>query len=217
MTGLLVFSATNGYRHDSIPAGVAALRDLGAEAGFDVDATEDPTYFTTRSLRGYDAVVFLSSSGTVFDDEQRAALERFVRDGGGYVGIHAASTTEYDWPFYGELAGARFDRHPPVQPGVITVEDHDHPATAHLPARWEWTDEWYDFRSDPRPHVRVLLSVDEDSYEGGRMGPGHPIAWCHRVGSGRCFYTALGHTAEAFDEPVFRAHLHGGITSVLPG
>lgn len=215
MTRLLVFSKTTGYRHDSIPAGVAAMREIAAEEDIQADATEDAAAFTSGTLAGYDAVVFLSSSGEVFDDAQRTALESYMRGGGGYVGVHAASTTEYDWPFYGELAGARFDRHPPVQPATVVVEDHSHLATAHLPARWEWTDEWYDFRADPRPRVRVLLSVDESTYDGGRMGAGHPIAWCHRMDAGRCFYTALGHTAESFSEPAFRAHLRGGLRSVL--
>ncbi len=216
MTRLLVFSKTTGYRHDSIPAGVTALREIGAARGFGVDATEDSGVFTPAGLERYDAAVFLSSSGEVFDDDQRAALESFVRTGGGYVGVHAASTTEYDWPFYGELAGARFDRHPPVQPATVVVENASHRSTARLPPRWQWTDEWYDFRADPRPGVEVLLSVDESTYDGGGMGTDHPIAWCHRVGRGRCFYTALGHPAEAYDDADFRAHLSGGIASVLP-
>lgn len=215
MTRLLVFSKTTGYRHDSIETGVAAMHEIAADEGFQVDATEDAAAFTPGTLADYDAVVFLSSSGEVFDDAQRSALESYMRGGGGYVGIHAASATEYDWPFYGELAGAWFDQHPAVQPATVVVEDHDHPATAHLPARWERLDEWYDFRADPRPRVRVLLSVDESTYEGGRMGAGHPIAWCHRVDAGRCFYTALGHTAESFSEPAFRTHLRGGLRSVL--
>lgn len=145
MSGLLIFSKTTGYRHESISAGLAALREIGAANGIDVHATEDATVFTPGNLARYGALVFLSTSGEVFDDGQRAALESYVRAGGGYVGIHAASATEYDWPFYGELAGARLDGHPPVQEGAIVVEDRNHPATAHLADTWEWTDEWYDF------------------------------------------------------------------------
>lgn len=215
MTSLLVFSRTTGYRHDSIPAGVTALHDIGAQLGLDVDGTEDPAAFTPADLARYAAVAFLSTSGDVFDDDQRAALEAYVRDGGGFAGIHAASTTEYGWPFFGELVGARFESHPAVQRATVIVEDGSHPATAHLDGRWTLTDEWYEFRDDPRPRVNVLLSVDESTYEGGAMGAGHPIAWHHRVAAGRCFYTALGHPVEAYSDPTFRAHLAGGVRAVL--
>ena len=217
MTSLLVFSRTTGYRHDSIPAGVAVLREIGAELGLAVDATEDSAVFTPTGLARYAAVVFLSTSGDVFDDEQRAALEAYVRGGGGFVGIHAASTTEYGWPFFGELIGARFDSHPPIQQATVVVEDGAHPATEDLDDRWTLTDEWYEFVDDPRPRVNVLLTVDEATYEGGAIGAGHPIAWHHRVNAGRCFYTALGHPTELYTDSAFRAHLTGGIRSVLPG
>lgn len=217
MTRILVFSKTTGYRHESIEAGVEAVRDLGNEHAFDVDATEDAAAFTSDNLRRYAALLFLSTSGDVVDDDQRAAFESYIRAGGGYVGVHGASTTEYGWPFYGEVVGARFDHHPKVQPATVLVEDGDHPATAHLDRTWPRVDEWYDFQSDPRERgVRVLLTVDESTYDGGRMGEGHPLAWCHDLpGGGRAFYTALGHTVESYAEPAFRAHLLGGITSVL--
>ncbi|MEV7228070.1 MULTISPECIES: ThuA domain-containing protein [Polymorphospora] len=215
---ILVYSRTGGFRHDSIPAGVAALTTLGRRHGFEVVATEDPAVLTPAGLAGHAAVAFLSTSGTISDDPAaRAALEGYVRGGGGYVGIHGAATTEYDWPFYGALVGAWFDRHPVVQPGRIVVEDHDHPATAHLPPIWERTDEWYDFRTNPRPSVRVLLRVDETSYEGGRMGADHPIAWCHENLGGRSFYTGLGHTVGSYEEPAVLAHLLGGIRYATGG
>ncbi|MEU9353135.1 ThuA domain-containing protein [Streptomyces griseoloalbus] len=205
---LLVHTRTTDYRHDSIPAGIAALRALGS---FDVDATEDPAAFEDR-LDRYAAVVFLSTSGEVLTPSGRDRLAAYVEAGGGFVGVHAAACTEYDWPYYGDLLGARFDRHPALQPGRAVVEDHDHPATRHLPPVWHFTDEWYDFRTNPRGRVRVLVSADESSYDGGGMGDDHPLAWCREQGEGRVFYTALGHTAEAYDDPDFRAHLHGGIT-----
>src|SRR5690606_31440854 len=145
MSALLVFSKTTGYRHDSIPAGVTALRAIGTDLGLAVEATEDATAFTPDNLHRYAAVVFLSTSGDVFDDAQRGALEGYVRRGGGFVGIHAAPTTEYGWPFFGQLVGARFDGHPPVQEATVIVEDGSHPATAHLDARWVLVDEWYEF------------------------------------------------------------------------
>ncbi|GEC03882.1 Crp/Fnr family transcriptional regulator [Streptomyces spinoverrucosus] len=204
---LLVHTRTTAYRHDSIPAAVAALRALGY---FDVHHTEEPADLEIP-LDGYAAVVFLSTSGEVLTTPGRERLAAYVEAGGGFVGVHAAACTEYEWPYYGELLGAWFDRHPAYQPGKAVVEDRDHPATRHLPAVWDFTDEWYDFRSNPRGAVRVLVSADESSYEGGGMGDDHPLAWCREQGAGRVFYTALGHASEAYADPDFRAHLRGGI------
>jgi len=208
---LLVYSRTTGYRHDSIPAGVQALRLLGGQAGCTVDATEDPAAFTPGGLSGYAAVVFLSTSGDVLDDTGRDALRGYMAAGGEWLGIHGAATTEYDWPYFGGLAGARFSGHPPEQTATVTVEDRGHPATSHLPAAWTWHDEWYDFRANPRPQVRVLLTVDEATYDGGTMGADHPVAWCHEQGGGRAFYTALGHATRTFSEPSFLRHLGGAL------
>ncbi|MFD3455530.1 ThuA domain-containing protein [Streptomyces sp. NPDC058691] len=208
---VVVFSRTTDYRHASIPDGIAAFRDLGQEHGFTVEATEDPAALTA-GLPGSAAVVFLSTSGEVLDSAARAALRAYVEGGGGFVGVHAAACTEYDWPWYGELLGARFTRHPEIQPGVLRVEDHGHPATAHLPSAWTLTDEWYDFGASPRGRVRVLASADESTYEGGGMGADHPLVWCRETGTGRSFYTALGHTPEAYADPAFRRHLLGGVT-----
>ncbi|MDN3247098.1 ThuA domain-containing protein [Streptomyces sp. ZSW22] len=207
MPRLLVYTRTTDYRHDSIPAGIAALRALG---DFTVDATEDPAALE-RPLTPYAAVVFLSTSGEVLTPAGRERLAAHVEGGGGFVGVHAAACTEYDWPFYGELLGARFDRHPAYQPGRVVVEDRDHPATRDLPPVWDFTDEWYDFRTSPRGTVRVLARADESSYEGGGMGEDHPLVWCREQGAGRVFYTALGHATEAYADPDFLAHLRGGV------
>jgi hypothetical protein len=214
MARLLLYTRTTGYRHASIPAGAAALRGIG---GYSVDATEDPAAFRPRKLRDYAAVVFLSTSGAVLDDAGREALAGYLAAGGAWLGIHGASTTEYDWPWFGDLAGARFDQHPPVQPGVITVEDGDHPATGHLGPTWARSDEWYAFTANPRPRVHVLLTVDEASYQGGTMGADHPVAWCHERLGGRSFYTALGHTPESFAESAFLAHLRGALSWLTAG
>jgi hypothetical protein len=214
MARLLVYTRTTGYRHASIPAGVRALRGLD---GYSVDATEDPAVFRVGMLRDYAAIVFLSTSGEVLDDVGREALTGYMAAGGAWLGIHAASTTEYGWSWFGDLVGARFDQHPPVQAGVITVEDKDHPATEHLGATWTRCDEWYAFRDNPCPRVHVLLTVDETSYEGGTMGADHPIAWCHERLGGRSFYTALGHTEESFAEPAFLRHLHGTLSWLTSG
>jgi type 1 glutamine amidotransferase len=207
----LVFSRTTAYRHESIPAGVEAVRKLGAEHGFDVDATEDAAVFTLDNLSRYAALVFMSTSGEVFDDAQRAALVAYIRGGGGYVGVHLAAGTEYDWPFYGGLVGARFADHPAVQQATFRIEDATHQATAHLPAAWERVDELYNYRSNPRDDVDVLMTLDESSYTGGTMGEDHPITWCHAYEGGRSFYTGLGHTVESYAEPEFLALLLGGI------
>jgi type 1 glutamine amidotransferase len=213
-TGLavLVYSRTVGYRHDSIAAGIDAVRTLGRQHGFTVEATEDPAAFTEANLARYGVVAFLNTNGPVLSDPGRAALESYVHAGGGFVGVHSAAATEFDWPFYGALVGAHFDAHPHVQPATVRVADTDHPATAHLPAQWYRIDEWYDYRSNPRSTCRVLLTVDEASYAGGGMGADHPIAWCREYAGGRSFYTGLGHTIEAYSEPAFLAHLLGGIS-----
>ncbi|MGK5498534.1 ThuA domain-containing protein [Streptomyces sp. URMC 125] len=208
---VLVFSKTAGFRHDSIPDGVAAVRDLGEEHGFTVDATEDAGAFTRGNLARYDAVVFLSTTGDVLNAAQQRAFEHYVGKGGGYVGVHAAADTEYDWPFYGGLVGAHFHSHPHIQPATVDVEDRAHPATAHLGAEWERTDEWYNYRTNPRGQAHVLAALDESSYTGGTMGGDHPIAWCQTWRGGRAFYTGGGHTRESYAEPAFRAHLLGGI------
>jgi type 1 glutamine amidotransferase len=210
---ILVFSKTTGFRHDSIPDGIAAIRTLGAEHGFAVDATEDATTFADGALARYQAVVFLCTTGDVLDPEQRAAFERYIRSGGGFVGIHSASDTEYHWPWYGQLVGAYFTSHPQIQRATVHITDPSHPSTKGLPAIWERIDEWYDFRTSPRGTVHVLATVDEATYSGGKMGSDHPIAWCHVLEGGRSWYTAMGHTKGSYAEPLFRLHLLGGIES----
>ncbi|TDC56533.1 DUF1349 domain-containing protein [Micromonospora sp. KC207] len=210
---VLVFSKTAGFRHDSIPAGIAAIQKLGADNGFTVDATEDGGAFTDGNLAKYRAVIWLSTTGDVLAADQQAAFERYIQGGGGYVGIHAASDTEYSWSWYGDLVGAYFASHPTNQQATIKVEDHAHPSTATLPDRWSRYDEWYNFQSNPRGDVHVLASLDETSYTpgSGAMGADHPTAWCHDFDGGRAWYTGGGHTQQSFAEPEFLAHLLGGI------
>lgn len=215
---VLVFSKTAGFRHDSIPDGIAAIRELGvvslagATPAFEVDATEDAAAFTDANLAKYAAVVFLSTTGNVLDDTQQAAFERFIRSGRGYVGVHAASDTEYEWPWYAKLVGAYFKGHPDIQKATVIVEDRTHPSTSMLPERWERTDEWYFFRDNPRARVKVLARLDETTYNPGPGAMGdHPIAWYHEYDGGRAWYTAGGHTKESFKDELFRGHLRGGI------
>lgn len=209
---ILVFSRTTGYRHVSIEPGIAALQNLGAANHFAVDATEAAGQFTTANLSRYKAVVFLSTSGDVLDNDQQAAFMTYIRNGGGFVGIHAAADTEHGWPWYGGLVGAYFAGHPPPAQARIRVENRNHPSTGTLPDPWNRFDEWYDFQQNPRNQgVTVLLTLDESSYSGGQMGDDHPIAWYHEYDGGRAWYTAGGHTDESFSEPAFLEHLLGGI------
>ncbi|MFB6935840.1 ThuA domain-containing protein [Streptomyces chartreusis] len=208
---VLVFSRTAGFRHDAIPAGIDTLRTLGGQNDFSVTATEDAGAFTSANLAGYEAVVFLNTTGDVLNAAQQTALQSYVDSGGGYLGVHAAADTEYDWPYYGQLVGAWFQSHPAIQQATIRTEDRTHPATSHLGATWTRTDEWYNYRANPRPRVHVLQTLDESTYSGGSMGADHPITWCHRQGQGRSFYTGLGHTVESYADPAFRSLLLGGV------
>jgi type 1 glutamine amidotransferase len=207
---VLVFSRTLGFRHDSIPDGIAAIQSLGQAHGFQVQASEDPSLFSDTGLSGVRVVIFLNTSGNVLNDDQQQVFERFIQSGGGFVGVHSASDTEYGWPWYGGLVGAYFDNHPAIQPAVVQVVGAAHPSTAGLPASWSRTDEWYNFRRAPEG-VEVLLRLDEGSYSGGTMGDNHPIAWCHTYTGGRSWYTGLGHTSESYADPLFQQHLLGGI------
>ncbi|MEU9926148.1 ThuA domain-containing protein [Streptomyces anulatus] len=208
---VLVFSKTAGFRHDSIPTGIEALKEIGKDTNITVDSTESAAQFTTSNLARYDAVAFLSTTGDVLNAEQQKAFENYVATGGGYVGIHAAADTEYDWKFYGGLVGAYFDSHPQIQPATVRVEDHDHPATAHLDDEWQRTDEWYNYGTNPRDKAKVLATLDETTYTGGNMKGDHPISWCQTYEGGRSFYTGLGHTKESYAEPAFRSHVLGGL------
>jgi type 1 glutamine amidotransferase len=210
---ILVFSQTAAFRHDSIPAAIGAVTQLGAPNGFTVDATEDPRVFADDRLAAYRAVVFLSTTGNILDDGQRAAFQRYIEAGHGFVGVHSAADTGYDWPWYAGLVGTYFASHPDIQPATLHVEDTTHPSTADLPATWNRTDEWYDFRSNPRevPGMHVLLTLDESSYSGGSMGADHPWSWYHAYDGGRAWYTAGGHTLESYSEGAFLRHLLGGI------
>lgn len=208
---ILVFSKTAAFRHSSIPVGIAMIQSLASNNQFSVHATEDASAFTATNLQKYKAVVFLSTTGDVLDDTQQTAFEQYIRAGGGYVGIHAASDTEHEWPWYAELVGAYFVGHPHPQDATIKVADRAHPSTSFLPSRWIRHDEWYDFNRNPRGKVHVLATLDETTYSDGQMGFDHPIVWCHDFDGGRAWYTAGGHTEESYEEPLFQQHVLGGI------
>ncbi len=207
---LLVFTKTEGFRHTSIEPGVEAMKKICQENGFSLDHSEDASVFTAENLAKYQVMVFLNTTGDILNDAQQQAMESFIRNGGGFVGIHSATDTEYDWPWYGRLVGAYFESHPKVQPAVLHVIDQQHPATEMLPTQWPRTDEWYNFK-EMNPEVNVLITLDESTYEGGKNGEFHPFAWYHDYDGGRAFYTLGGHTEETFSESQFLAHLIGGI------
>lgn len=209
---VLVFSKTTGFRHDSIPNGIAMIQQLGADHEFAVEASEDSSLFNDGDLANFQAVVFLSTTGTILDSNQRSAFERYIQNGGGFVGIHSATDTEYEWDWYGQLVGTYFRSHPDIQAATVVIEDPRHPSTVSLPTLWMRTDEWYNFQSNPRGRVHVLAVMDESTYNGGNMGD-HPISWCHDFDGGRAWYTALGHTEESYGEADFQQHVLGGILS----
>ncbi len=208
---ILVFSKTAGFRHDSIEVGTQCIAELGKQNNFTVESTEDSTLFTTEKLKKYTVVVFLNTTMDVLDDTQQLAFESYIKSGKGYVGVHAAADTEYDWPFYAELVGAQFMSHPQIQKATVNVLDQKHESTRHLPKTWERTDEWYDYKAQPSDKVHILCSLDTASYSGHKMGDNHPIAWYHNYQGGRSWYTGMGHTKETYADDNFRKHLLGGI------
>lgn len=204
---VLVFYKTEGFWHESIPAGYQAIADLGDDHGFDTDDTDDAEDFTKENLNKYDLVIFLNTTGDVLNFKQQQAFEDYINKGGSFFGLHAAADTGRDWEWYGELVGAYFEDHPEVQEAEIVVRMPEHPVVSHLPERWIRTDEWYNYKNI-NPKNKVLLTLDEGTYKGGTNGENHPIAWYKELeGGGISVYTGLGHTIESYVEPAFLEHI----------
>jgi uncharacterized protein len=226
---ILVFSKTNGFRHEeAIPAGNKLFAEFAKANGWGIFETENGATFSPEILAKFDAVVFNNTSGDVFTPDQRKTFEAFLQNGGGYVGIHAAGDNSHAaWGWYvKDVIGTSFVGHPmkpQFQLAAVRIENTAHPAMQGLPAEWKRTDEWYSFDKSPRgAGIEVLATLDESTYnpEGMfgqqlRMGKDHPIVWARCVGKGRVFYSAMGHTAEAFSEPLYRAMLLGATNWVL--
>jgi type 1 glutamine amidotransferase len=204
---ILVFTRTAGYRHDSIPAAVAALRALAERHGLALDHTEDAAAFNSTNLGRYRVIAFANTTGDILDEHQQRAFESYVAGGGSYLGLHSAADTEHGWPWYGALVGAYFQRHPPgLQTGSVTFA-----RSVGGERAWRVTDEFYDFRDNPRARVLVVATLDERTYDGGGMGGDHPIAWCQTFAGGRSWFTGLGHRLELYTDPFYLEHLERGL------
>ncbi|HYD83170.1 MAG TPA: ThuA domain-containing protein [Opitutus sp.] len=216
-----LFTKTVGWHHDSINAGVTAIQALGEQHDFKVFWTEDANrIFTDKELANYKAVIFLLTTGDVLDPEQQAAFERYIRGGGGFVGVHSASDTEYDWPWYTKMVGHMFHIHPAVQTATIEVKDPNFPGMDRFAKRFLFTEEWYEFGPPTSDQLKHLLVVDEKTYQpaadwgakkGDGMGDLHPVAWYQNYDGGRAFYTALGHLPASYRDANFLHHIYGGI------
>lgn len=199
---ILVFSKTKGYRHNSIVAGKKMMLQLGQQLHLAVDTTEDATVFN-RLQSSYQTVVFLNTSGDVLDSLQQLGLQQYIRRGGNFLGIHAASDTEYDWPWYHDLVGAYFGGHPKQQTAMFHLANQPFPVTAHLPDSLQLFEEIYNFKAVNVDKIQVVMTVDEATYQGGNMGNQHPICWWQQYDGGKMFYTALGHNDACYTHPSF--------------
>ncbi len=212
---VMVYSDTGpgGWIHKSIPKGIETVKSIGKTQGWDVDVHYSETSFNRHTLSQYDVVVFLNTTADVLNDDQQKAFEQYIQAGGGYVGTHSASDTEYDWPWYAKLVGGYFKTHPEgVHLAKVNMENTDHPAHIYVEETGIVMDEWYDFQANPRDskNLTILMTIDESTYEGGGMGTDHPIAWAHEYDGGRAFYTGFGHLFQS-DHPFLVKHLTGGI------
>jgi type 1 glutamine amidotransferase len=216
---VLVYSGSTGFRHDSIPAGVEAVKAIAGKLGYGVDATEDPEVFSAQKLAAYQVIVFVSTTtdpkkpeSEWFTGDRRNALVGFLKAGKGIVGLHAAADSHYHWPWYGQMIGGYFERHPKGTPkGTQTVADAKFPATAKLPKTITRNDEWYYYK-DFNPLMHVLITVDPATIGEGEadVNP-NPVAWYHEFGGGRVFYSGLGHTSESYSEPYITDLISGGL------
>ncbi|MEO6330673.1 MAG: ThuA domain-containing protein [Ginsengibacter sp.] len=221
----LLVTVTNGWRHEAVHAGVLAIQQLGLKNFFDVVYFDDPKSFTDKFLEQFKVIIFLSTTGNIFDTAQKKVMERFIQSGKGFVGIHSASDTEYDWEWYTKLVGRMFYIHPPVQTAKLKVLDNKFPGLDGFNDRL-WTDEEYQFGPEKIPGLNYILAVDEKTYKpkvdwGAKktdgMGDFHPLAWYHEYDGGRAFYTALGHIPSAFSDPGLLNHIYAGILWAATG
>lgn len=217
---VMVYTSPDHWHDQALPTALTQLETMAEAHFFDLTWTQAETSFTDDNLRKHAVVVFLNASGERLSSAQWQSFRRFIRKGGGFVGIHAAAVCAEREEWYRKLIGRVFTGHPEKQTAVMTVRDEGFPATMHLPRRWVWTDEWYEFGPALTEELRVLLTVDETTYfarrttdqgEVGGMGADHPVAWYQEYDGGRSFYTALGHLRVHYSDPWFVRHIYGGI------
>ncbi|GAC15662.1 ThuA domain-containing protein [Aliiglaciecola lipolytica] len=217
---ILVFSKTDGFHHVSINQAITSLKDMSEKHHFAMDWQEDAQVFNPDNLAKYDAVMFLLTTGDVLNLQQQEAFEQFIKSGKGYIGVHSASDTEYEWSWYGKLVGRQFHIHPKIQTAELSVIDRSFPGVETIPDVSLWTDEWYEFGPELSPNLNYILSINEKTYsaqadwgrvKGEGMGDFHPIAWYQEIDGGRAFYTGLGHLAAMYKNTAFQEHLYGGI------
>jgi len=221
----LLVTITNGWRHESVHAGVLAIQQLGVRNFFDVVYFDDPHSFTDKFLEQFQLIIFLNTTGDIFDSTQKKVMERFIQSGKGFVGIHSASDTEYGWEWYTKLVGRMFYIHPPVQTAKLKVVDNKFPGLDGFNDRL-WTDEEYQFGPEKIQGLNYILAVDEKTYnpkvdwgakKSDGMGEFHPLSWYHNYDGGRSFYTALGHIPANFSDPAFLNHIYAGILWAATG
>jgi uncharacterized protein len=217
---VLIFSKTAGWHHTSINEGVTALKAMAENHHFTVDWQEDANLINTENLAKFDVVLFLQTTGDILNEQQQQALEKFIQSGKGFVGVHSASDTEYDWPWYGKLVGRHFHIHPQIQTARLSVINKSFPGVEYFPESSLWTEEWYEFGEELSPNLNYILSVDESTYspkadwgrvKGDGMGKFHPVSWYQEFDGGRSFYTALGHMGASYNNKALIEHLYGGI------
>lgn len=207
---VLIFSKTKAFRHECIEPGTIALESYFKGHGINCSHSEDSSVISEEKLKPFDAIIFFQTSGNILDSNQQTALRKFIQSGKGFVGIHSAADTEYDWPWYINMIGAQFSDHPDIQSATLQRADTSRLVNKYLPTRWTRTDEWYNFKQAPT-NIQVLLTIDETTYHGGAMGTNHPMSWCHEYDGGRAFYTALGHTVESYQDTLFLEHVLQGV------
>ena len=216
----LLVTTTKGWHHESVHYGVLAIKDMAVKNYFDVVLLENPNGITDDYLKQFQVVIFLNTTGDIFDSTQQKVMERFIQSGKGFVGIHSASDTEYDWAWYNKLVGRMFQIHPAIQTARLNIIDNKFPGLQGFENNKLWTDEWYEFGPEKITGLNYILAVDETSYEpkvqwgekkGMGMGKLHPVAWYHDFDGGRSFYTALGHLPAIYTDPAFLNHLYAGI------
>lgn len=216
---VLNFQADNGFQHESKKIGLQMIEDLGETNHWQVITSIDTAYITAKNLATFDVIVFnnnCGNKGPIFSTAQHQVLQNYIKNGGGFVGIHCAGAIWKEevafQKWYEKLIGTRLEKHPKVQQAKLFVEDNTHIATSHLSKEWVLTDEWHTFSYNPRKKVNVLLSLDEDSYTGTpKMQGDHPFTWYQYFDGGRSFFTSLGHTIDIYKNKNYQKLIKGGI------